>query len=129
MTSVSLPIPAEDIPERLRRFADPNGPAPARMMAARGMVPVKGGDLVLLLVQLTSDGDQGVSDMAGETLRGLPANVLHPACKESLPAPVFHELARRFSSDDEVLARLASNHAVADETVAVWARAAGREAG
>ena len=121
MTSVSLPIPAEDIPERLRRFADPNGPAPARMMAARGMVPVKGGDLVLLLVQLTSDGDQGVSDMAGETLRGLPANVLHPACKESLPAPVFHELARRFSSDDEVLARLASNHAVADETVAVIA--------
>ena len=117
MTSVSLPIPVEHIPERLRRFADPNGPAPARMMAARGMVPVKGGDLVLLLVQLTSDSDTAVSGMARETLRGLPENVLHPACNETLPAPVFHALARSFSKDDEVLARLAANHAVADETV------------
>ena len=121
MTSVSLPIPTEDIPERLRRFADPNGPAPARMMAARGMVPVKGGDLVLLLVQLTSDSDAAVADMAGETLGGLPENVLYPACTEELPAGVFHELAHRFSNDDQVLARLASNHAVADETVAAIA--------
>jgi len=121
MTSVSLPIPVEDIPERLRRFADPNGPVPARMMAARGMVPVKGGDLVTLLVQLVADSDSTVSDMAGETLRGLPQNVLHPACSEALLPPVSHELARRFSKDDEVLARLASNHAVADETMVVIA--------
>lgn len=122
MTSVSLPIAVEDIPERLRRFADPNGPGAARMMAARGMVPVKGGDLVLLLVQLTADSDGTVSDAAAETLRGLPENVLYPACTESLPAPVFHELAHRFSSDDQVLARLASNHAVADDTVVAIAK-------
>ena len=121
MTSVSLPIPAEDIPERLRRFADPNGPAPARMMAARGMVPVKGGDLVTLLVQLTADSDAAISGAAGDTLGGLPENVLYPACNEPLPAPVFHELASRFSKDDEVLARLSSNHAVADETIVVIA--------
>jgi hypothetical protein len=117
MTSVSLPIPADDIPERLRRFADPNGPAPARMMAARGMVPVKGGDLVTLLVHMTVDADPGVADAAAETLRGLPENVLYPACKEALPAPVFHDLAERFSNDDRVLARLAGNQGVADETI------------
>jgi len=54
LATPELPIPIDAVPEPLRRFADPNGPTPARMMAARGMVPVKGGDLVLLLVQLTA---------------------------------------------------------------------------
>ena len=113
-----LPIPIDAVPEQLRRFADPNGPAAARMMAARGMVPVKGGDLVLLLVQLTADADPGVSQAAGDTLKGLPETVLLPACTENLHAAVFHEVALRFSTNDEVLARLASNHAVADGTIA-----------
>ncbi|MBW2225281.1 MAG: hypothetical protein JRF54_13920, partial [Deltaproteobacteria bacterium] len=49
LATPELPIPLDAVPEPLRRFADPNGPTAARMMAARGMVPVKGGDLVLLL--------------------------------------------------------------------------------
>ncbi|MDH4282921.1 MAG: hypothetical protein OEV36_09745, partial [Myxococcales bacterium] len=48
-----LPLPLDAVPEGLRRFADPNGPAAARMMAAKGLVPVKGRDLVMLLVQLS----------------------------------------------------------------------------
>jgi hypothetical protein len=113
-----LPIPIDAVPERLRRFADPSGPAAARMMAARGMVPIKGGDLVLLLVQLTADADPGVSQSAGDTLRGLPETVLFPACTEALHPAVFHEVALRFSTNDEVLARLVQNHAVADATIA-----------
>ena len=112
-----LPIPIDAIPERLRRFADPNAPGPAKMMAAKGMVPVKGGDLVTLLVQLTADGDSGVSQAAADTLSELPENVLLPACEDELPPAVFHEVAIRFSSNDEVLARLAANHAVTDATV------------
>ncbi|MGB8330406.1 MAG: hypothetical protein WCE62_09785, partial [Polyangiales bacterium] len=77
-----LPLPIDAIPEQLRRFADRDGPAPARMMAARGMVPVKGGGLVVLLVQLTSDPDPAVSKAAGETLKHLPEGVLLPACEE-----------------------------------------------
>jgi hypothetical protein len=88
------------------------------MMAARGMVPVKGGDLVLLLAQLTADTDPGVSKSAGDTLQELPETVLLPACEEDLHAAVFHEVALRFSTNDEVLARLAQNHAVADATIA-----------
>jgi hypothetical protein len=114
----TLPIPPEQIPERIRRFADPGAPGPAKMMAARGMVPVKGGDLVLLLVQLTADTEPGVAKAASDTLAGLPEGVLLPACDEALPTPVFHELALRFSGNHEVLAKLASNHAVSDATVA-----------
>jgi len=114
----NLPIPTDAIPAALRRFADPNGPTPARMLAARGMVPVRGGDLVLLLAQLTADTDPAVSKAAGDTLQGLPENVLLPACDEDLNPAVFHELARRFSANPQVLAHLASNHAVADATIA-----------
>jgi hypothetical protein len=106
------------VPEQLRRFADPNAPGPAKMMAARGMVPVKGGDLVMLLAQLSADPDSAVSGSAGDTLAGLPENVLLPACQEDLHPAVFHELALRFSKNEDVLARLASNHAVADATIA-----------
>jgi len=112
-----LPIPTEALPERVRRFADPNAPGPAKMMAARGMVPVKGGDLVLLLVQLTADGDPSVSQTASDTLAGLPEGVLLPTCTEELPGAIFHELALRFPKNDEVLARLAANHSVADATI------------
>ena len=113
-----LPIPIDAMPQALRRFADPKGPAAARMMAARGMVPVKGGDLVMLLVQLTADPDAGVSKSAGDTLRELPEGVLLPACNEALHPAVFHEVALRFSKNDDVLERLAQNHAVADATIA-----------
>jgi len=112
-----LPIPIDAIPEQLRRFADPNGPTPARMMAARGMVPVKGGGLVLLLAQLTVDPDPAVAKAAGDTLQSLPEGVLLPACEENRHAAVFHEVARRFPRNDDVLERLASNHAVADATI------------
>ncbi len=113
-----LPIPIDAVPEPLRRFADPNGPTAARMMAARGMVPVRGGDLVLLLVQLTADADPGVSKSASDTLAELPDTVLLPACDKNLHPAIFHEVALRFSTHDEVLAQLVQNHAVADATIA-----------
>lgn len=116
-----LPIPLEAVPDRLRRFADPKAPAPARMMAARGMVPIKGGDLVLLLVQLSADTDATIAQAANDTLSQLPEGVLLPACDQALPDAVFHEIAQRFSKNEEVLARLASNHSVGDATVAKMA--------
>ncbi len=122
LTTPELPIPTDAIPAQLQRFADPNAPSAAKMMAARGMVPVKGGDLVMLLVQLTVDDDDTVSAAASSTLLELPENVLLPACKEELHPAVFHDLALRFSKSDEVLARLASNHAVADATIAMMSK-------
>ena len=118
LATPELPIPLDAVPEALRRFADPNGPTAARMMAARGMVPVKGGDLVLLLAQLTADADPGVSKSAGDTLAELPETVLLPACDQDLHPAVLHEVALRFSTHDEVLERLVQNHAVADGTIA-----------
>ncbi|MBW1905473.1 MAG: hypothetical protein JRJ24_09235 [Deltaproteobacteria bacterium] len=44
--------------------------------------------------------------------------MLLPACEEALHAAIFHEIALRFSTNEEVLSRLAQNHAVADATIA-----------
>lgn len=117
-TIPELPIPLTDVPQSLRRFADPKAPTPARMMAAKGMVPVKGADLVLLLAQLAADPEEGVRQAAADTLAGLPDNVLFPACSAELPAAVLHAVAQSFPTREEVLSRLVSNHATADATVA-----------
>jgi hypothetical protein len=123
MTVPSLPLPASELPEGLRRFGDPNAPGPARMMAAKGLVPVKGGDLVTLLVQLGADSDPNIAKPAGETLVGLPENVLHAACTAKLHIAILDGLADRFTDRDDILERLVMNHATADYTVE---RVAGR---
>ena len=54
-----LPLPVDQIPTSIRRFCDPAAPGPARLMAARGMVPIKGGEQVMLLLQLSADLEHG----------------------------------------------------------------------
>jgi bacterioferritin (cytochrome b1) len=92
-------------------------------MAAKGMVPVKGGDLVTLLVQLGADSDPNIAKPAGETLAGLPEGVLHAACSAQLHIAILDGLADRFPDRDDILERLVMNHATADYTVE---RVAGR---
>ncbi len=115
--SITLPLPLEALPDPVRRFADPAGPGAARMMAARGMVPVKGADLVMLLTQLTTDPEAAVCEAASATLDDLPNAVLLPAAEAQLPAAVLHAIGTRFGGREDILGRLAANHAVADETI------------
>ncbi len=116
-----LPLPLEELPESLRRFCAPTAPAPARMMAAKGLVPVKGHELVALLLQLAHDVDEGLAKTAGEALDKLPENVLHPACEATLHASMLDALVVRFPGRDEVLARVVANDATADATIAAVA--------
>ncbi|HET6336849.1 MAG TPA: hypothetical protein VFG30_26675, partial [Polyangiales bacterium] len=67
-----LPVPLERLPASIQRFCNPSGPAPARLMAARGLVPVKGNDQVMLLAQLACDNDEPVRTAALESLTKLP---------------------------------------------------------
>lgn len=113
----ALPLPASELPEAIRRFGDPNAPAPARTMAARGLVPVKGSDLVTLVTQLTKDADETVAAAAKKTLAGLPDAVLLAACAAPLHAAILDGLADAFERRDDVVERLVLNVATADMTV------------
>jgi hypothetical protein len=111
-----LPLPFEALPQAIQRFCDPKGPAPARMMAAKGLVPVRGHDQITLLAQFASDTAPELRDAALRTLRGLPANVLGPACEAELPTAVLDFLPN-VVTDQEILARIAANPNTHDFTI------------
>lgn len=117
-----LPLEAAELPQPIRKFGDPRAPGPAKTMAAKGLVPVKGEQLVALLLQLSADPDATVSRTATETLKGMPDNVLHAACESPLHAAFLDQLARTFGERDDVLERIAQNTQAADETVERMAR-------
>lgn len=104
-----LPLPLTSLPQAIARFCDPKGPAPARAMAAKGLVPVRGVDQVLMLAQLTADEAREVRDAARNTLAGLPEAVFLPACEAPLQAPVLDLLADLFSEHHDALSRIAGN--------------------
>jgi hypothetical protein len=119
-----LPLPTEELPEKVRRFGAPDAPAPAKTMAAKGLVPVKGDDLVTLLVQLAADPEEAVAAAAGETLAGLPEGVLASACGAALHPLVLDGLVEHVRARQPLLEELVANRATPDETVArvaAWA--------
>lgn len=111
-----LPLPLAELPQALQRFCNPDGPPQARLMAARGLVPVRGHDQVTLLAQLAADPDSQVKETALKSLGNLPDNVIRPACSAALHPAVLHLLAREVE-DDEARAAIAQNQAVHDDTL------------
>lgn len=112
-----LPLPVDQLPANIRRFCDPAAPQPARLMAARGMVPVRGADQLMLLLQLSADPDATLAQSAGEALGKLPESVLLPATEAALPASFLDHLAERFREVEAVQERVVANPATHPETI------------
>lgn len=91
------------------------------MMAAKGLVPVRGNDQVALLAQLSADPAEGVAAAASGTLKGLPETLLVEACAAPLHPSLLHRLAELLSSA-EALGALVINPKVADATLDRLAR-------
>src|SRR5690606_25206041 len=103
---MSLPLPRDELPERLRRFGHPSAPTAAKAMAAKGLIPVRGDELVTLLVQLGADPDETVSSSARATLAGLPEGVLAAACKAPLHPAILDGLAGHVQGREDLLGEL-----------------------
>lgn len=98
-------------------------PQPARMAAARGMLPVPQDVLLELLVALRADSDEGVARAAEETLAGQDATTLLGVASAQETAPsVLSYLAERPGLAREVQESLALNASTPDEAVAALAR-------
>jgi hypothetical protein len=98
-------------------------PQPARMAAARGMLPVPQDVLVELLVALRGDADEAVAHAAEETLAGQDATTLLSVASAQETAPsVLSYLAGRPGLAREVQESLALNASTPDEAVATLAR-------
>jgi hypothetical protein len=98
-------------------------PQPARMAAARGLLPVPQDVLLELLVALRADADESVARAAEETLAGQDATTLLSlaSAQETAPA-VLSYLASRPGLAREVQESLALNASTPDEAVAALAR-------
>lgn len=119
---LALPLPTDQLPESIRRFCSVEAPERARQMAAKGLVPAKGGDLVAVLLQLAADASSAIADAARATLGGVPPAVLEAACDAPLHPAFLHALADHVRRDDDLLERLLGNTATAHDTVAGIAR-------
>lgn len=118
----TLPLPIDALPAEIHRFAKPDAPAAARMMAARGAVPITGPLQVVLLSQLAHADDESVRETARSTLSSLPEQLLHDALKADLHPSILDFLAEHFAGRAELLEPLISNPALADVTALRIAR-------
>ena len=98
-------------------------PQPARMAAARGLLPVSQDVLLELLVALRTDADEAVASAADETLTNQePATLLGVASARETAPTVLTYLAGRAGLAREVQESLALNASTPDEAVAALAR-------
>lgn len=112
------------LPEAHRRHLDPSGPAPARMMAARGLVPLPPRELVIVLAGLALDNDAALAEAARASLVKLPDKIYAAAMRMPLPTAALGPLALALAGRDEPLEKLIVARETPDTVVALVASTA-----
>jgi len=115
------PIPFSAVSEPFRKHVDPGGPAPLRVMASRGLVPMPPRDTVTVLSCLCYDDDPKIKEGAQNTLAALPDRVLAGALKEDLHPLVLDHVARAVPFKDTAVEAILVNPQTPDETFAYLA--------
>ncbi len=120
-------VPLSALPESLRGRVGPDAPGPARLMAAKAMLPIDPPELVSVLAYLITGDDEGLAETARQSLLSVPDAILLPALGAALPGPVLGALAREFLDKPMRLESVALNRETPDEVIAFLAsRAEGR---
>ena len=108
--------PLETLPPAVDKIAGQNAPAAVKLMAARGMSPLKPGDLLTALYQLAVSDDPTIKQAASKTAVELPPKMLIGGLGEPLDIRVLDFFARRVSQKPELLEIVLLNKATSDET-------------
>ncbi len=116
------PISTDFLPANMRKYVDPQGPVPLRMMAAKALVPLSPSDMVAVLYMLTFDLAETVRKTAAVTLSSLPDRILSASLRdEQLKPPVLGHCLQVFAGNEEYVQALTLNASTPDEAVAVVA--------
>jgi hypothetical protein len=118
-------IPAIDVaalPGPAQKVLDPNGPAPLKAMAAKGVMPGLGPGVILTIVAALAQGADAHAETAKKTLEKLPV----PLVTGALAAPDLHPvaldaLAPFYAKDAEIAERLLQHPALHSDTVVAMA--------
>jgi hypothetical protein len=109
------PLPAASLSPAVAKLVD--GATPGKLMAVRGMAPVRPAELLVAIYQLSFDAEPVVRAAAEAAPAGFPDNVINPPLGEALPAPLLHFFAARLPDQrTAALERILFNPATADET-------------
>jgi hypothetical protein len=104
---MSIEFDLEVLPPNLRKVLAPEGPAPMRQMAARGVVPgARPADLLILVTALAASSDTNLASTARTTLGKLPQPLLESALGQDLPMGIVGQLAVEFVGNQWFLERL-----------------------
>ena len=106
----------------VRAIVAGTAPQMARLMAARGLLPLAEDELLEVLVTLRGDEDQEIVQAADETLEAQPAETLVAAANGTSPA-VLSYLAGRDGAQKELHEAVTLNAATPDEAIARLASA------
>ena len=109
------PLPGDALPPLVAGLI--GGPTQAKLMAVRGMAPLRATELLTAIYQLSFDADPVVQAAAETAPAGMPDRILLGALGESLPAQVLHFFAERTPATRRpVIEKILYNHATADAT-------------
>lgn len=109
------PLPAASLSPAVAKLVD--GATPGKLMAVRGMAPVRPAELLVAIYQLSFDAEPVVRAAAEAAPAGFPDNVINPPLGEALPAPLLHFFAARLPDQrTAAMERILFNPATADET-------------
>jgi hypothetical protein len=115
------PIPTESLPRAVAGVVA--SPASAKMMAVRGMAPLRPAELLLTVYQLSFDADAGVKASADAAPSTLPDKLLLSALGEALPPEVLHFFAERVSKGRrQAVEKILYNRATSDDTFVYLAK-------
>lgn len=110
------PLDAGSLPDGARKVL--GGPAPVKLMAARGLAPLKPNELAAVLYQLSLDADAALKAAAEKSAGDLPEKILGPALADaSLDPRVLDFFAERVATKPALVEVLLLNRAVADQTI------------
>ncbi|MDH3213543.1 MAG: hypothetical protein OEM05_13755 [Myxococcales bacterium] len=103
------------------RYSRRDAPREARLMAARGALPLPPLELATVLFVLHHDPDPEVKDTARVSLESLPESVCEPVLSGPAHPALLAHLAHAFRDNEERLEKIALNPATNDTTIAFLA--------
>jgi hypothetical protein len=116
------PLPLENLSLAVQKLV--GTPGPGKLMAAKGIAPLRPAELLIAMYQLSFDADVTVKAAAESAAGALPDKVLVAPLGEPLPGMVLHFFAERIAPGrTDALEKILLNQATVDET---FVRLAGR---
>lgn len=116
MSLQHTPLDPSQVSPTVARVIAPSSPAPAKMMAARGLAPMGPADLVTTLYQLSLEADKQLADAAKQTAARLPDNILAAALAAPLDSRVIDFFAMQVVAKKDPIEKVLLNPYTHDQT-------------